>query len=110
MVFRCLISWKVFLSSEIPWLTMAPRPGDGSRSSRTRTMSGREKQAHQRPTVRKDMRTASAGPLSPNRAGSMVIQTFRAKSSPPPRYPRPYPRDETRSMAGPSDTLLSRAS
>ena len=43
-----------------------------------------EKTSHHAATVRKERRTASAAPDSPNVSGDRVIATLTAKSSPPP--------------------------
>ena len=43
-----------------------------------------ENTSHHAATVRKDRRTASAAPDSPNVPGDRVMATFTAKSNPPP--------------------------
>ena len=83
------------------------RPASGSL---TKMSSGIEKTAHHAATMPKDRRTASDASARPKDAGHSVIATLTVNKSPPPRYPRANPRQDTWCSRGSEATLTSSAS
>jgi hypothetical protein len=73
-------------------------------------MSGTANTAHHMPTLRKEKRTAWAESANPKKDGLRVIHTLRAKSTPPPRYPRAKPSADTKCSLFFGDTPGSRES